>query len=1098
MLRTFLFPHRLLLCLGFLIPALARAEPLDFNLPAEPASEALLAFSDQAKIEVLFSFDELGRVQSTPVLGRYEPEDALTHLLLGTGFTARRNGRGKFIVTPARRPAGSVKGRLLAPDGTPARDVQVRIPDLRKSARTNENGDFGFALVPPGTYQVLATAPNYRSLEITGARVEAGRVLVLETQAMQKADDPTRLDPYVVHDKSGRNEAFDHSRTPAMPQTATGNLDLSRTMNDAIPYTIFDRKQIARSGVVNLNEFLQREILESDASVLSPDQDGTQNSFIAGSTNLNLRGYGSDETVVLVNGRRLPEVLTIGSGALPPDVSLIPISLVQQVEVLPVSASALYTGNPVGGVINIVLRPDVDITEVTATYTNALARFDAPQSSLSLQHGETLLDGALRVRLSATFTQSTPPTEAELGYLAANDTPVATNDAPLYRATPNVRSADGSPLFGPGTSSVTSVAPGADGTGGLAAFASREGVRNVDLFATPGGLAASTNSHDYPYGRQQQHASYFLSGVYDFAPWLQIGLDGTYARTVVNRGYDVFPADLTLSASSPFNPFHQDVAVSLNEIAPLLGPDYSEARLEFSSLLAGVMLKLPSDWRVSLDGQYAHNLAKYRGLGGADPARWQQLVDAGIYNPLRDTQVYGPPPQFYDQVLIYRGSRGQFVTLGNYDTLDAAFRVSNRSLSLPTGSGAVNVGADYRRTHLADFTDDERYADGTLASPPVDWQGRTLQRVSIFGELQSPVLPTARLPLWLRALDGDLAVRYIAADTSRETNVAPTFALKADFGGGFSLRGSLTTSNRVPTPQMSRPLSAPGGTPGLNYTQITDPVRQQIYDVQANDAPDPNLRPEAAITQAAGIIFQRGKVQRLRLGLDFVDTRKTNEVVVLDAQAVVNLESVFPERVIRAPLQPGSPYTAGPIDSLVTGAVNLASRHSQNWNASVDYAWTECFGGTLEFYGRLLYYERYEVQIYPTSPTVDELSNPDGATSGLLKYRANFGASWANRDYGFGLDGHYFHSRILPVTEWAAQDSDRIGSFLQYDSYVHRDLTSWLPWKNPRYGLRAQLRVNNILGSGFPRYVNGGAGAGVQPYGDWRGRTYSLSVTASF
>jgi hypothetical protein len=31
-----------------------------------------------------------------------------------------------------------------------------------------------------------------------------------------------------------------------------------------------------------------------------------------------------------------------------------------------------------------------------------------------------------------------------------------------------------------------------------------------------------------------------------------------------------------------------------------------------------------------------------------------------------------------------------------------------------------------------------------------------------------------------------------------------------------------------------------------------------------------------------------------------------------------------------------------------------------------------------------------------------------------------------------------------------------------------------------------------------PKYVNEGAGAGVQPYGDWRGRTYSLSLTATF
>ncbi len=1095
---AFLFPRRLLLCLGFLLPVLVRADPLEFNLPAQPASEALLAFSQQAKLEILFPFDELSRVESTPVLGRYEPEEALTHLLVGTGFSARRNGKGKFIVAPARRSPGSIKGRLLAPDGTAARDVLVRIIALRKSTRTGETGEFDFSLVPPGVYELIATAPAYRSLEITGARVEAGRELTLDTQSMRKADDPTRLEPYVVHDKSDRDEAFDHSRTPSMPQTATGNLDLSRTMNDPIPYTIFDRKEIARSGVVNLNEFLQREILESDATTLSPDQDGTQASFIAGSTNLNLRGYGSDETVVLVNGRRLPEVMTIGSAALPPDVSLIPVSLVEQVEVLPVSASALYTGNPVGGVINIVLRPDVDVTEVTATYTNAVAHYDAPQSSISLQHGETLRDGALRVRLSATFTQTTPPTEAELGYLAANDTPDVPLDSPVYRATPNIRTLDGSPLFGPGTPSVTSVAPGADGNGGIAAFAGREGVRSLGLFATPGGLAASTNSRDYPYGRQQERGSYFLSGVYDPTPWLEIGLDGMYAKTVVNRGYDVFPADLTLSANSPFNPFGKDVSVSLNEIAPQLGPDYSEARLEFSSLLAGLMLKLPSDWRVSLDGQYGHNIAKYRGLGGADPTRWQQLVDAGIYNPLRDTQVFGPPPQFYDQVLIYRGGRGQFVTLGNYDTVDAAFRISNRSLLLPTGSGAVNVGADYRRTQLADFTDVERYADGTLASPPVDWQGRILERVSLFGELQSPVLPVARLPTWLRALDSDIAVRYIAADTSRETNVAPTFALKADFGGGFSLRGSLTTSNRVPTPQMSRPLSTPGGTPGLNYTQITDPKRNQTYEAQANDAPDPDLKPEAAVTQTAGIIFQRGKVHRFRAGLDFVDTRKTNEVVVLDAQDVVNLESVFPERVVRAPLAPGSPYAAGVIDSIVTGAVNLASRHSQNWNGSLDYAWTECLGGTFELYGRLLYYQHYDVQIYPTSPVVDELNNPDGATSGLLKYRANFGASWANHDYGFGLDGHYFHSRILPVTEWAAQGDDRIGSFLQYDAYVHRDLTRWLPWKNSHYGLRAQLRVNNIFGAPFPHYVNGGAGAGVQPYGDWRGRTYSLSVTATF
>ena len=78
------------------------------------------------------------------------------------------------------------------------------------------------------------------------------------------------------------------------------------------------------------------------------------------------------------------------------------------------------------------------------------------------------------------------------------------------------------------------------------------------------------------------------------------------------------------------------------------------------------------------------------------------------------------------------------------------------------------------------------------------------------------------------------------------------------------------------------------------------------------------------------------------------------------------------------------------------------------------------------------------------------------------------------------------------------QGDDRVASYLRFDTYVQSDLGRWLPWKESRFGLRGQLRVNNVLGAGFPRYVNGGSGAGVQPYGDWRGRTYSLSLTATF
>jgi len=299
---------------------------------------------------------------------------------------------------------------------------------------------------------------------------------------------------------------------------------------------VYSRTQITRSGAVNLNEFIQRELLDSDAATQPPDENGTDLSYTTGSKNLNLRAYDAEETVVLVNGRRLPEVVTsAGASTLPPDVNFIPLSLVQQIEVLPASAASLYSGNPVGGVINIVLRPDAEgeATEVTTTYTNALHRFDAPQSSLSLIHGRTLLDGALRVRLNASFTQAMPPTESELGYIRANIRPSISPGDPIYRATPNIRSANLSPLFGPGTSPATSGGTGRGRHGrprGLRHPAGRAQSGFVRLARRSGGLARQPGLSLRP-AAEARHLLWLVT--YDVLPWLQIGLDGTYARTVV-------------------------------------------------------------------------------------------------------------------------------------------------------------------------------------------------------------------------------------------------------------------------------------------------------------------------------------------------------------------------------------------------------------------------------------------------------------------------------------------------------------------------------------------------------------------------------------
>lgn len=1097
--------RRLLFLLSFFaLASLLQASPQSFNIAEQSGDKALLAFSEQAGVEVLFSSEELSRLRTPRMSGQYEPKQALDLLLKGSGYEASTNGGKKFIVKRGRAPTGKIHGTLLNPRGDPAADVRVVIPSLGLGTRTDARGRFSFSGLEAGDIELLAGGGDFGVLREAQVSVRAGEDTEIEPRTLSSNTEPWRLDPFVVREGAAPTGRFSRDEISPLPRSSVGNIDLFRTESDALPFNIYNRNQIRRSGAVNLNEFLQQSLLDSDAATRPPEQDGASDSYSADSRNLSLRGYGTDETVLLMNGRRLPEMPTSGVDGKPPpapDVNFIPLNLVERVEVLPVSASALYSGNPVGGVINIVLRPNVDATEFQATYKNALGSYDAPHYTASLLHGRSLLGGRLRFLLSLGTTRVIPPTEKELGYIGANEATQSGKDRTLHRATPNIRSADGLPLFGDKGASFTSVAPGADGKGGLAAFQGREGQRSEALFDTSSGFANSPDSVDYSYGRRQHGTSAFGSVTYDLRPWLQLGLDGIYTRSVINRGMSVLAIDLPVSATAPANPFGRDLDLSFNETAPLLGENYSEARLDFASVVGGLLLKLPREWRLSMDAQYGRSQTRYRGLAGVDKTALSELVEQGLYNPFRDTQVYEAPAAFYDKALVYYRGRDRFVKLGDYDTLDTAFRISNQDLALPTGHGALNLGADYRRNHLAAYRDERRHGDGSLAADIEAWAPRALERMSVFGELQAPLLPQSWLPRWIKRVETDLASRYVLADTSQESHLAPAGGLKIELPGGFALRGTVASSNRMLTPAMSRRqiIDTGGGGGGeLNYVTINDPRRGEQYAVASSELINNELETEAAVTRSAGLVFQRGEIHRFRASVDLLDTRKTGEITFLDTQQIVYFESLVPQRVNRAAPAPGDTHSVGRITEVRTGNFNLAWRHSQNWVTSLDYLHTRFLGGSLELNARWYYYSKYSMQILPTEPVVDELGAPDGLVPKILRHRARLGATWNGPLWGCGFEGQYFHARTLPTQEWVAGKARHISAYRQWDVFVQCELGKILMPREKRRSLSLQLRVNNVLGTNPPSYANDSSGTGVQCYGDWRGRVYSLAINAAF
>jgi outer membrane receptor protein involved in Fe transport len=120
------------------------------------------------------------------------------------------------------------------------------------------------------------------------------------------------------------------------------------------PVITVSRRQIDQSGVTSVEQLMRRLPQNQSAGV---DQEnfgveGTGSDITQHGAGINLRGLGQRATLVLINGRRIAPSDT-GSFV---DVSLIPLSAVDRVEVLTDGASAIYGSDAVGGVVNFILR----------------------------------------------------------------------------------------------------------------------------------------------------------------------------------------------------------------------------------------------------------------------------------------------------------------------------------------------------------------------------------------------------------------------------------------------------------------------------------------------------------------------------------------------------------------------------------------------------------------------------------------------------------------------------------------------------------------------------------------------------------------------
>lgn len=187
-------------------------------------------------------------------------------------------------------------------------------------------------------------------------------------------------------DKADVADATPGSRgTTLEPMFVTGSHIRETAAGGSSPVIIFDKEAIDRTGVATLQQFFEKLPQNfgggangANVANLGVDRD-TANNFGQG-TSINLRGLGTGTTLTLINGRRVAS----SNRYQYVDVSLIPLSAVERVEILTDGASAIYGADAVGGVVNIILRRDFTGYESSAragaTTSGGMHEYQASQA----------------------------------------------------------------------------------------------------------------------------------------------------------------------------------------------------------------------------------------------------------------------------------------------------------------------------------------------------------------------------------------------------------------------------------------------------------------------------------------------------------------------------------------------------------------------------------------------------------------------------------------------------------------------------------------------------------------------------------------------
>jgi iron complex outermembrane receptor protein len=820
----------------------------------------------------------------------------------------------------------------------------------------------------------------------------------------------------------------------------------------ALPVNVYTRAEIEKSGQPSLARFL------AGLNEVSMGQgEGSFTGGVQGQGTVQLRGLPLGSTLVLVNGRRVQAVGSSGANYF--NLNLIPLAAVERVEVVPVGSSAVYGGDALAGVVNIILRKRIDGLSLSARLTTGAGFGDG---GLSFGTGDSGERGGWT--LLGSFSKSRPLQMEDRAFFRDAD----------YRRFGGVDARGRNCTPGTVASNSAANLPGLDaGFAAIPALAPGQALTVQSLAATAGqahlcGNFALNGSATLVHGLQTAglHASGYHSLTEALTGFGELTLAREQSRAQ-SEGLNL--NNVLVPAGNPNNPFGVPVRVTAR-LGPENGREAYARDTDFVRALAGLRGEIGAGWDFEgtaslsrdkgtrlLVNNVVNTAARTAALAAAEPA--------AALNPFAGGRAAS------DEVLRGIWSNDERASFGR--KLIAAGFARGPLFELPAGSVEALVGAEAAR---------DDYRSVQPASSFITQRDSS----ALYGELRAPLWKAAGgagEPGWT------LAALTLAGRRDRYSD----FGSAGTYQGGLELRPLRTLLLRASGATSFKP-------PTLLQTHVADTVLPLalagLVDPARGNAPvtggdwvrgaNPGLRPETGKAQALGALWEPDAASGARFGFTAWQVKIVQLIGILPSQTVLDHEAQFPGFVTR---EPGANGTPGPITRLLIAESNFGFVRTRGIDLEAARSWQGPLG-RWSLGATATRVTGYTVAITPGAPEVDQLGR---------RFADYWAPQWKTR-LSVGLDeGRWsvgLSSRYLGRYKDTLPSERTLGGTWTHDLSARLDLG--------RLGLNlgtmkaaslalALVNAGNVL----PEYANGA------PYydtsqGDWRGRYASLRFSADW